>query len=93
MLIDEIGRAKAVQYEASAYRSQAAELRHFLTQFVVPKRQADQDDRLARIPEVAFFFDDALADAMIDQNDQTRAFERRTTCSRGGPSCARPDAS
>ena len=33
--IDEVGRAEAVQYDASTYRPQAPELRYFLTQFVV----------------------------------------------------------
>ena len=33
--IDEVGRAEAVQYDATAYRPQAPELRYFLTQFVV----------------------------------------------------------
>src|SRR5262245_11696499 len=33
--IDEVGRADAVQYDASTYRPQAPELRYFLTQFIV----------------------------------------------------------
>src|SRR5678816_4003581 len=33
--IDEVGRAEAVQYDATAYQPQAPELRYFLTQFVV----------------------------------------------------------
>ena len=33
--IDDVGRAEAVQYDASAYRPQPPELRYFLTQFVV----------------------------------------------------------
>src|SRR2546428_4715536 len=32
--IDEVGRAEAVQYDASTYHVQAPELRYFLTQFV-----------------------------------------------------------
>src|SRR5439155_1621444 len=33
--IDEVGRAEAVQYDATAYHPQPPELRYFLTQFVV----------------------------------------------------------
>src|SRR5213079_2101497 len=33
--IDEVGRAEAVQYDASRYQPQPPELRYFLTQFVV----------------------------------------------------------
>src|SRR5919109_4863933 len=33
--IDDVGRAEAVQYDASSYRPQAPELRYFLGQFVV----------------------------------------------------------
>ena len=32
--IDEVGRAEAVAYDATAYRPQAPELRYFLTRFV-----------------------------------------------------------
>src|SRR5438105_12945711 len=32
--IDDVGRAEAVQYDASTYKPQAPELRYFLTQFV-----------------------------------------------------------
>src|SRR5215210_3406020 len=33
--IDDVGRAEAVQYDASHYQPQPPELRYFLTQFVV----------------------------------------------------------
>src|ERR1044072_5758975 len=33
--IDDVGRAEAVQYDATAYQPQPPELRDFLTQFVV----------------------------------------------------------
>src|SRR5258705_13812768 len=33
--IDDVGRAEAIQYDASGYQPQATELRYFLTQFVV----------------------------------------------------------
>ena len=33
--IDDVGRAEAVQYDASRYQPQPPELRYFLTQFVV----------------------------------------------------------
>ena len=33
--IDDVGRAEAVQYDATTYKPQAPELRYFLTQFVV----------------------------------------------------------
>ena len=42
--IDDVGRAEAVQYDATAYQPQAPELRYFLTQFVVEAFQPDSSD-------------------------------------------------
>jgi type IV secretion system protein VirB5 len=71
--IDDVGRAEAVQYDASMYRPQAPELRYFLTQFVVKHFgrlratvQRDYADSL-------FFLEPSLADATIAQNEQGHA--------------------
>ena len=73
--IDEVGRAEAVQYDASAYRPQAPELRYFLTQFVVKHFSRIRATVQREYPDSLFFLDHALADATIAQNDQSRAIE------------------
>jgi type IV secretory pathway TrbF-like protein len=72
--IDEVGRAEAVQYDASAYRPQAPELRYFLTQFVVKHFSRIKATVQREYPD-SFFLDRALTDATMTQNDQTRAIE------------------
>jgi len=73
--IDEVGRAEAVQYDASAYRPQAPELRYFLTQFVVKHFSRITATVQREYPDSLFFLDHALADATMAQNDQSRALE------------------
>jgi type IV secretion system protein VirB5 len=73
--IDEVGRAEAVQYDASAYRPQAPELRYFLTQFVVKHFSRIKATVQREYPDSLFFLDHALADATMAQNDQSRALE------------------
>jgi type IV secretory pathway TrbF-like protein len=73
--IDEVGRAEAVQYDASSYRPQAPELRYFLTQFVVKHFSRIKATVQREYPDSLFFLDDALADATIAQNEQSRAIE------------------
>jgi type IV secretion system protein VirB5 len=73
--IDEVGRAEAVQYDASAYRPQAPELRYFLTQFVVKHFSRIKATVQREYPDSLFFLDQALADATMAQNDQSRALE------------------
>jgi type IV secretion system protein VirB5 len=73
--IDDVGRAEAVQYDASAYRPQAPELRYFLTQFVVKHFSRIRATVRREYPDSLFFLDPALADATIAQNDQSRAME------------------
>ena len=73
--IDEVGRAEAVQYDASAYRPQAPELRYFLTQFVVKHFSRIKATVQREYPDSLFFLDNTLADATIAQNDQSRAIE------------------
>ncbi len=73
--IDAVGRAEAVQYDASTYHAEAPELRYFLTQFVVKHfsrlRATFQREYAASL----FFLDPALADATIAQNEQSRTLE------------------
>jgi type IV secretory pathway TrbF-like protein len=73
--IDEIGRAEAVQYNASEYTPQAPELRYFLTQFVVKHFSRIRATVQREYPDSLFFLDQALTDATIAQNDQSRAIE------------------
>jgi type IV secretory pathway TrbF-like protein len=73
--IDDVGRAEAVQYDATAYRPQAPELRYFLTQFVVKHFGRIRATVQREYPDSLFFLDPSLADATIAQNDQSRVLE------------------
>jgi len=73
--IDEVGRAEAVQYDASAYRPQAPELRYFLTQFVVKHFGRIKATVQREYPDSLFFLDNILAHATMAQNDQSRTLE------------------
>src|SRR5437867_4792011 len=73
--IDDVGRAEAVQYDATTYQPQAPELRYFLTQFVVKHFSRIRSTVQREYPDSLFFLDPALAEATIAQNDQTRALE------------------
>jgi type IV secretory pathway TrbF-like protein len=73
--IDEVGRAEAVQYDASTYRAQPPELRYFLTQFVVKHFSRLRATVQREYPDSLFFLDPALADATIAQNEQSRVLE------------------
>ena len=73
--IDEVGRAEAVQYDASGYAPQSPELRYFLTQFIVKHFSRIRATVQREYPDSLFFVDQALADATIAQNDQSRAIE------------------
>src|SRR4051812_11154485 len=73
--IDEIGRAEAVQYDATAYQPQAKELRYFLTQFIVKHFSRIRSTVQREYPDSLFFLEPALADATIAQNEQGRSLE------------------
>ncbi len=73
--IDDVGRAEAVQYDATAYQPQAPELRYFLTQFVVKHFSRIRATVQREYPDSLFFLDPQLADATIAQNDQSHAIE------------------
>jgi type IV secretory pathway TrbF-like protein len=73
--IDEVGRAEAVQYDASTYQPQAPELRYFLTQFVVKHFSRIRATVQREYADSLFFLEQSLADATIAENDQTRAIE------------------
>src|ERR1700704_5076609 len=73
--IDDVGRAEAVQYDATAYQPQAPELRYFLTQFVVKHFSRIRSTVQREYPESLFFLEPTLADATIAQNEQSRALE------------------
>src|SRR3954447_23523844 len=73
--IDDVGRAEAVQYDATAYQPQPPELRYFLTQFVVKHFSRIRATLQREYPDSLFFLEPALADATIAQNEQSRALE------------------
>ena len=73
--IDEVGRAEAVQYDATAYKPQAPELRYFLTQFVVKHFSRLRATVQREYPDSLLFLDAALANATIAQNEQSRVIE------------------
>jgi len=73
--IDDVGRAEAVQYDATSYQPQAPELRYFLTQFVVKHFSRIRGTIKREYPDSLFFLDSSLADATIAQNEQSRGLE------------------
>src|SRR5207302_7615193 len=73
--IDEVGRAEAVQYDATGYQPQAKELRYFLTQFVVKHFSRIRSTLQREYPDSLFFLSPPLAEATIAQNEQSRALE------------------
>ena len=73
--IDEVGRAEAVQYDASGYQPQAPELRYFLTQFIVKHFSRIRSTIQREYPDSLFFLEPSLANATIAQNEQSRALE------------------
>jgi type IV secretion system protein VirB5 len=73
--IDDVGRAEAVQYDATAYQPQPPELRYFLTQFVVKHFSRIRATLQREYPDSLFFLEPALADATIAQHEQSRALE------------------
>src|ERR671919_2580007 len=73
--IDDVGRAEAVQYDATAYQPQAPELRYFLTQFVVKHFSRIRATVQREYPDSLLFLEPTLADATIAQNEQSRALE------------------
>ena len=77
--IDAVGRAEAVQYDASTYRVEAPELRYFLTQFVVKHFSRLRATVQREYADSLFFLDPALADATIAHNEQSRTLETFVT--------------
>jgi type IV secretion system protein VirB5 len=73
--IDDVGRAEAVQYDATAYKPQAPELRYFLTQFVVKHFSRIRATVQREYPDSLFFLDPALTDVAIGRNEQSGTIE------------------
>jgi len=73
--IDDVGRAEAVQYDATRYQPQPPELRYFLTQFVVKHFTRMKATVQREYPDSLFFLEPALADATIAQNEQSRVID------------------
>src|SRR3954452_25357570 len=73
--IDQVGRAEAVQYDATSYQPQAPELPYFLTQFVVKHFSRILATIKREYSDSLFFLDPSLTDATIAQNEQSRGLE------------------
>jgi type IV secretory pathway TrbF-like protein len=73
--IDDVGRAEAVQYDATAYQPQPPELRYFLTQFIVKHFSRLRATVQREYPESLLFLEPVLADATIAENEQSRVIE------------------
>ena len=73
--IDDVGRAEAVQYDATSYQPQPPELRYFLTQFIVKHFSRLRATVQREYPDSLLFLEPTLADATIAQNEQSRALE------------------
>ena len=73
--IDEVGRAEAVQYDATTYQPQAPEIRYFLTQFVVKHFSRIRATAQREYPDSLLFLEQTLADATIAQDQQSRSIE------------------
>jgi type IV secretion system protein VirB5 len=73
--IDDVGRAEAVQYDATVYQPQAPELRYFLTQFIVKHFSRLRATVQREYPESLFFLDATLAAATLAHNEQSRLIE------------------
>ena len=73
--IDDVGRAEAVQYDATRFQPQPPELRYFLTQFVVKHFSRIRATVQREYPDSLLFLEPTLADATIAQNEQSRVLE------------------
>lgn len=77
--IDDVGRAEAVQYDATSYQPQTAELRYFLTQFIAKHYSRIRSTVQRDYPDSLFFLAPALADATMAQNERDRSLEEFMT--------------
>jgi len=73
--IDGVGRAEAVEYDATRYQPQPPELRYFLTQFIVKHFSRIRATIQREYPDSLLFLEPPLADATIAQNEQSRVIE------------------
>jgi type IV secretion system protein VirB5 len=73
--INDVGRAEAVEYDATSYRPQVPELRYFLTRFIVMHFSRLRATVQRDYPDSLFFLTPALADTTIATNDHTRQIE------------------
>ena len=76
--IDDVGRAQAVQYDVLTYKpvGQAPELKYFLIQFVTKHYSRIRATVKQQYAESFYFFDAALADATMANDQQDSDIER-----------------
>jgi len=73
--IDNVGRAEAVQYDATKYQPAAPELRYLLTQFTVKHFSRIRATVQREYSDSLFFLEPSLANATIAENERSRAIE------------------
>ena len=73
--IDDVGRAEAVDYDATRYQPQPPELRYFLTQFIVKHFSRLRATVQREYPESLLFLEPSIANATMAQNEHSRAIE------------------
>ena len=73
--IDDVGRAEAVQYDATKYQPQAPELRYFLTQFTVKHFSRFRSTLQREYAESLFFLEPSLANATIAENERSKVLQ------------------
>ena len=71
--IDDVGRAEAVQYDATSYQPQPPELRYFLTQFIVKHFSRLRATVQREYPDSLLFLEPMLADATIAPSSTSTA--------------------
>jgi type IV secretory pathway TrbF-like protein len=73
--IDDVGRAEAISYDATAYKPQIPELRYFLTRFVTTHFSRLRSTVQRDYPDSLAFLAPSLADATMAQTDRERMIE------------------
>ena len=72
--VDGVGRAEAVEYDATTYQPQPPEMRYFLTRFVVTHFGRLRTTVQRDYPDSLLFLAPALADATMAQNTLVKLY-------------------
>lgn len=77
--ISDLGRAEALNYSSFEYAPQEAELKYFLTQFVIQHYSRVRATVRENYAHSLYFLDGRLADATIQENKKNRTIEKFLT--------------